>query len=101
MLASSCNCTFTWTTFFHTVWAVHCLAEKMKRIFLSFLLITLPGLARLEAHAFLKRAEPAVGGTVHTSPEAVRIWFPENIETAFSTIQVFDASGKEVDKRNV
>jgi len=73
----------------------------MKRIFLSFLLITLPGLARLEAHAFLKRAEPAVGGTVHTSPEAVRIWFTENIETAFSTIQVFDASGKEVDKRNV
>jgi methionine-rich copper-binding protein CopC len=73
----------------------------MKRIILTFLLIVVADLARLEAHAFLKRAEPAVGGTVQTSPAEVRIWFTENIEPAFSTIQVFDASGKEVDKRVV
>jgi copper resistance protein C len=73
----------------------------MKRTIVSFLLIILAGAARLEAHAFLKRGEPAVGSTVQTSPAEVRIWFTENIESAFSALQVFDASGKEVDKRDV
>jgi methionine-rich copper-binding protein CopC len=73
----------------------------MKRIILSLGVIVLAGSARLEAHAFLKRAEPAVGSTAQASPNEVRIWFTENIEPAFSTIQVFDASGKEVDKRDV
>jgi hypothetical protein len=72
----------------------------MKRVVLS-LLFVLVGLTELEAHAFLKRAEPAVGSTVQTSPNEVRIWFTENVEPAFSTVQVFDASGKEVDKRDV
>jgi copper resistance protein C len=73
----------------------------MKRIILSFFLIVLAGSARLEAHAFLKDAEPGVGRTVQTSPSEVRIRFTENIEPAFSSIQVFDASGKEVDKRDL
>jgi hypothetical protein len=72
----------------------------MKHVILSLLLIVLAGSARLEAHAFLKRAEPAVGSTVQISPNEVQIWFTENIEPAFSTIQVFDASGKKVDKRD-
>ena len=71
----------------------------MKRIIL--LLIFVAGSARLEAHAFLQRAEPAVGSTVRTSPSEVRIRFTENIEPAFSSIQVFDPSGKEVDKHDV
>jgi copper resistance protein C len=73
----------------------------MKRIILSFFLIVLADLVRLEAHAFLKAAEPAVGSTVQTSPNEVRIRFTENIEPAFSKIQVFNASGNEVDKRDV
>jgi hypothetical protein len=73
----------------------------MKYIILSFLLIFLAGSPRVEAHAFLKRAEPAVGSTVQRSPNEVRIWFTEDIEPAFSSVQVFDASGKEVDKRDV
>jgi copper resistance protein C len=73
----------------------------MKRVVLGLLLIVLPGLARLEAHAFLQRAELSVGSTVQTSPAEVRIWFTENVEPAFSTIQVFNADGKEVDKRDV
>jgi copper resistance protein C len=73
----------------------------MKRTIVIFFLIILAGTARLEAHAFLKRAEPAVGSAVQTSPAEVRIWFTENIEPAFSALQVFDASGKEVDKRDV
>jgi copper resistance protein C len=73
----------------------------MKRTIVSLFLIVLTGTARLEAHAFLKDAEPGVGSTVQTSPNEVRIRFTENIEPAFSSIQVFDASGKEVDKRDV
>ncbi|HWY40157.1 MAG TPA: copper resistance protein CopC [Chthoniobacterales bacterium] len=73
----------------------------MKHIILSFFLIVLVGSARLEAHAFLKEAEPGVGRTVQTSPDELKIRFTENIERAFSSIQVFDASNREVDKRDV
>ena len=73
----------------------------MKRIIFSFFLIFLAESARLEAHAFLKDAEPGVGSTVQTLPSEVRIRFTENIEPAFSSIQVLDASGKEVDKRDL
>ena len=73
----------------------------MKRIIFSLFLILLAESARLEAHAFLKDAEPGVGSAVQTSPSEVRIRFTENIEPAFSSIQVFDASGKEVDKRDL
>jgi methionine-rich copper-binding protein CopC len=72
----------------------------MKRIVLSFFLIFLAGSARLEAHAFLKEAEPRVGSTVQTSPNEIRIRFTENIEPAFSRIRVFNASGTEVDQRD-
>jgi methionine-rich copper-binding protein CopC len=73
----------------------------MKRTIISLFLIVLTGAARVEAHAFLKDAEPGVGSTVQTSPSEILIRFTENIEPAFSSIQVFDASGKEVDKRDV
>jgi len=73
----------------------------MKCTIVSLFLIVLTGATRVEAHAFLKDAEPAVGSTVQTSPSEVRIRFTENIEPTFSSIQVFDTSGKEVDKRDV
>ena len=73
----------------------------MKRIVFIFFLILLAESARLEAHAFLKDAEPSVGSTVQKSPSEVRIRFTENIEPAVSSIRVFDASGKEVDKRDL
>jgi len=73
----------------------------MKHPIVSLFLIVLTGAARVEAHAFLKDAEPSVGSTIQTSPGDVRIRFTENIEPSFSTIQVFDVSGKEVDKRDV
>jgi len=73
----------------------------MKRFILSFFLIVLAGTARLGAHAFLRDAEPGVGSTVPTSPNEVKIRFTENIEPAFSCIQVFNASNSQVDKRDV
>jgi len=73
----------------------------MKRLVLGLFLIVVTGSARLEGHAFLERAEPSVGSTVRTSPGEVRIWLSEKIEPTLSTIQVFDASGKQVNKRDV
>ena len=73
----------------------------MKRVILGLLLIVVAGSGKLEAHAFLERAEPAVGSTVQTSPSEVRVLFTEKIEPALSTVHVFDASGKEVDKRDM
>jgi len=72
----------------------------MKRIAIFFLILVAAS-ARVEAHAFLKDADPAVGSTIQTSPGDVRIRFTENVEPAVSSIQVFDASGKEVDKRDL
>jgi copper resistance protein C len=53
------------------------------------------------AHAFVDHAEPAVGSQIHGAPTQVKIWFTERLEPAMSKIQVFDASGLEVDKRDV
>jgi len=64
-------------------------------------LIFVAASAKLEAHAFLKDANPGVGSAIQTSPSEVRIRFTENIEPAVSGIQVFDASGKEVDKHDL
>jgi methionine-rich copper-binding protein CopC len=69
------------------------------RIFCFCLLVLLPS-ARVSAHAFLEHSDPPVGGKVHSAPAAVRIWFTEAIEPAFSSIQVFDATGKQVDKKD-
>jgi methionine-rich copper-binding protein CopC len=73
----------------------------MKHVILGLWLIVTAGSATLEAHAFLQHAEPAVGSTVQVSPSEVRVLFTEKIEPAFSTIQVFNAIGKEIDKRDV
>jgi methionine-rich copper-binding protein CopC len=67
---------------------------------LSFCLLVLLPSARVNAHAFLEHSDPPVGGKAHSSPAAVRIWFTEAIEPAFSSLQVFDATGKQVDKKD-
>ena len=67
---------------------------------LSFCLLVLLPAVRVSAHAFLEHSDPPVGGKVHSAPAAVRIWFTEAIEPAFSSIEVFDATGKQVDKKD-
>lgn len=52
------------------------------------------------AHAFLDHAEPKVGSTVTSSPSTIKIWFTQDLEPAFSTIEVRDAQGNEVDKKD-
>lgn len=48
------------------------------------------------AHAFLDRASPAVGSTVHTVPIEVRLQYTEELEPAYSTAHVEDAAGATV-----
>ena len=55
------------------------------------------GTPSVQAHAFLDHASPAVGSTVPTAPEAVTMWFTQELEPAFTTATVTDASGNTVD----
>jgi methionine-rich copper-binding protein CopC len=50
------------------------------------------------AHALLDRAEPRVGSTVNAAPREVSLFFTQNLEPAFSTVEVTDASGRRVDE---
>jgi methionine-rich copper-binding protein CopC len=49
------------------------------------------------AHAFLTRASPAVGSTIRSAPSEITLRFTENVEPAFSTVQVTGPHGDRVD----
>jgi methionine-rich copper-binding protein CopC len=51
-----------------------------------------------QAHAFLDHASPLVGSTVPTAPHEVALTFTQNLEPAFSTVEVVDGSGARVDQ---
>jgi methionine-rich copper-binding protein CopC len=50
-----------------------------------------------KAHAFLDHAEPRVGSTVPNAPRELSLSYTQNLEPAFSAVEVNDASGKRVD----
>lgn len=49
-------------------------------------------------HAFLERAEPRVGSTVKSPPSQVRAWFTQDLEPAFSTLEVVNEKGERLDR---
>lgn len=55
------------------------------------------GAGAAAGHAFLDRAEPRVGSTVRSSPARVRVWFTQDLEPAFSTLEVVNERGERVD----
>jgi methionine-rich copper-binding protein CopC len=66
-------------------------------VVVSFLfIVATPGAAR--AHALLDHATPPVGSTVPSAPPEVSLSFTQNLEPAFSSIEVTDASGARVDQ---
>ncbi len=67
-----------------------------------FLLVSvcLAAAAAAQAHAFIDKTQPAVGGTVKQAPAEVSLSFTEALEAKFSRVQVFDASGREVDRKD-
>jgi hypothetical protein len=62
----------------------------------STLLFIVAGTAA-EAHAFLDHAEPRVGSTVPTAPRELVLSYTQNLEPAFSSVEVSDANGARVD----
>ena len=61
-------------------------------------LLTLLTATFAEAHAFLDHAEPRVGSTTPTAPKEVVLFFSQNLEPAFSSVEVSNASGTRVDQ---
>jgi len=68
---------------------------------LLIFILTLASISLAEAHAFLDHAEPKVGSTV-VAPTQVEVWMTMALrKKTYTTLQVFDAKGNEVDKRDV
>jgi copper resistance protein C len=65
------------------------------------LLLSCTAAANAHAHAFMNHAEPAVGSEVKQAPREVRIWFSEPVEPTLSSITVFDAAGRQIDKKDM
>jgi copper resistance protein C len=61
-------------------------------------LLTLAAASTAHAHAFLDHAEPRVGSTTPAAPKEVVLFFSQNIEPAFSEVEVSDAKGERVDQ---
>ena len=75
----------------------------MRYISISALLSLLflhTGIGAAQAHAFLDHADPRVGNTVKSSPRIVSLWFTQNLESSFSTINVLDANGTRMNAGN-
>ena len=74
--------------------------KALTKLFLTTLTLVL-SIQGSRAHAFVDHTEPAVGSEIHNPPAQVKIWFTEKLEPALSKIQVFDISGREIDKRDM
>jgi copper resistance protein C len=72
---------------------------KMHQLLLALALLFL-GASYAEAHAFLDHAEPKVGSAAKAAPSEIKVWFSQKLVIGFSDLQIFDAAGKEVDKRD-
>jgi methionine-rich copper-binding protein CopC len=69
----------------------------MRVLIVAFLLAALGG-AAAHAHAMLDHASPPVGSTAAIAPREVSLTFTQNLESAFSSVQVTNASGARVDQ---
>ena len=64
----------------------------------SLALLLLFGSVTAHAHALLDRADPRVGSTVKAAPRELSLVFTENLEPAFSTVEVTNDAGQRVDE---
>ena len=64
---------------------------------LAFLVFGTPA---AHAHAFLDHASPAVGSSVPASPPNVTLRFTQDLEPAFSSVEVTNEAGQRVDLGN-
>jgi hypothetical protein len=68
----------------------------MRKILIILALATFAASPAL-AHAFLDHASPRVGSALPSAPATVTIWFTQELEPAFSTVEVRDEAGSRVD----
>jgi methionine-rich copper-binding protein CopC len=52
------------------------------------------------AHSGLVRAEPPEGSVLAGAPEELKLYFSENLEPAYSSVEVRDGSGAQVDRQD-
>jgi copper resistance protein C len=69
-----------------------------KTNMIALLPMLLLAAAAAHAHAMLDHASPSVGSTVASPPRTLSLSFTQNLEPAFSTVQVHDAGGTRVDQ---
>ncbi len=67
-------------------------------IAVTFLLFATFSHTAAQAHAHLDHAVPAAGSTVQTAPRQLVLTFTQDLEPAFSSLDVTDASGGRVDQ---
>jgi len=65
-------------------------------------LLALASLAATDAlaHTYLDRTSPEAASTVRGSPAEVKLWFSHALEPAYSTVQVLDRNGAQVDRKD-
>lgn len=56
------------------------------------------GVTGAQAHAHLDHANPPVDGAVATAPQEVALFYTQNLEPAFSAVEVTDSGGARVDE---
>ncbi|WP_244613490.1 copper resistance CopC family protein [Methylosinus sp. Ce-a6] len=49
------------------------------------------------AHAILEHADPRVGSTISGAPSAVSLYFTQEVESSFTSIEVLNSAGARVD----
>jgi methionine-rich copper-binding protein CopC len=71
----------------------------MRKLLVIAALLFVPlAITAARAHAFLDHASPLVGSTVASAPHEVALTFTQNLEPAFSTVEVTDGNGARVDQ---
>jgi hypothetical protein len=66
-------------------------------ILAAAILLTVMPSTGTQAHAFLDHSEPRVGSTVPTAPQELALFYTQNLEPAFSSVEVTDVKGARVD----
>jgi hypothetical protein len=70
----------------------------MKRIIPAIIFSSaLLGVVPAFAHVMLDHTVPSVGSVVATPPRELLLWFTQDLEPAFSRVEVHDAKGSRVD----
>ena len=71
----------------------------MRKLLVIAALLFVPlAITAARAHAFLDHASPLVGSTVASAPHEVVLTFTQNLEPAFSTVEITDGNGARVDQ---